>query len=235
MLGARFRFRARVLANAAEAGQLTRAVRIHRTLCGIPYRNLFARKLCIPGVARWAAAARLMVVHTALRVRCTVARIATLFVLARLVVRAFVVARTLRPRAADQWISSVPIDAVAAGVMVVVRLAHGVAAALRMAARVDTVPVDARLRRRAVTVAAASNFVAGQLCVTRVAFAASTDRTVELDATLGVLRAQARTDGARVLALAVDARLVVGALTVAGTLWLWLWRFVPLHRALHER
>lgn len=261
-LGAWFRLQARVLADATEASQLARTIRIHRTLRRIGYRNcrerksqssvrvtlttlretmlltLLARQLRITGIAWRAAAARPMVIDPALGVRCAVARIPALLVLARLMVRTLVIARTLWPVATDERITPVAIGTVAASVVIVIRPAVRIRTALRVLARIDTVPVHAGFRRRTVTVGTATDLVASELRIPGVAFPARTDRTVELYPAFGVLRAQARPNGAGILALPIDARLIVRTLAIARTLRLRcvLGRLlVALDHTLHER
>lgn len=65
-------------------------------------------------------------------------------------VRTFVVPRTFRSCTTCQWVSSVPVDAVAPCVVVVIGLTYGIATTLGVSARVDAVLVHAGFRSRAV-------------------------------------------------------------------------------------
>uniref|UniRef100_A0A2M4DEN3 Putative secreted protein n=1 Tax=Anopheles darlingi TaxID=43151 RepID=A0A2M4DEN3_ANODA len=153
-------------------------------------------------------------------------------------VRALVVACTLWSITTHQRIATVPIGTVTPGIVIVVRPAVRIRTALCVLARIDAVPVNAGFRRRTVAVAAATDLVASELRITGVTFAAGTDRSVELYPAFGVLRAQAGTDGARILALSVDARLIIRTLAIAGTLGLrgLQWRLlITLYHTLHER
>lgn len=180
MLSARFRFEARILAGSAEASQTARTVGIHLTLVGVTNRNLLAGKAGISRVSRRASTRRPVVVHSALGTRCTIARISALFVLARQMVRTLVVPRTLGSCTSRQCVTSVAIDAVTACVVIVVGLANGVTSTLGVLTRIDAVLVHARLRCRAVRIRSATDFVACNLSVSGVAFAACADRSVEL-------------------------------------------------------
>lgn len=234
---ARTRLLARVLAHAAEARLPARAVRIDRTLRLVLHANGAALVHAVAAEARRTDARRPMIVHATLGIRCTVARILASLVATRQTERTLGVRGALWPRASAERIARVAGKAVAGRMVGIVRSALRIAAALDLLARVDALAIDARLAGRTVAVRPAANLVAAGQPVAGEALAAHAQRPVQLHVALGI-GAAAVALRARIAALLVDARPIVGAVLVARALGPRDGRLdglVALHDALHVR
>lgn len=234
MRSARSRLLARILADAAKAGLSARTVRIDGALRLLLGPDDAALVHAVAAEAGRAHARRPMVVHAALGVRCARARILAALVATRQTVRALCVGRALGPRASGERIARVASPAVARRMVRIVRLAFRIAAALDLLARAHALAIDAGLVGGTVAVRTAAHLVAAGQSVAGESLAAHAQRPMQLHVTLGV-RAAAVALRARIAALLVDARPIVGAVLVALALRLHGDRFVALPHALHVR
>lgn len=230
MRPARTRLGARILARSTDARLPARTVRIDRTLRSV-FDNHNARPLRIATIAWTARTLRPMIVHSTFGIRSalTDARILTALIATRQRVRTLIVCRAFRSNARHKRIPAITVETVTRRMMTVVRTADGIPSALYVLARIHARPLNARLRRRTVTVRAASHLEASAQSITSETFAANAQRPMQLHMTVGIRAARIRLR-ARIAALLLDARPIVGAVLVPRAFRSRCQRFVTFRR-----
>lgn len=233
MRTARSRLRTRILADARKARLSTRTLRVSGAL-RLRLHNRRATRARVARVSSRTHARRPMVVHPTLRTRTALARILAALVAARQTVRALRIAAALGPSATAERIAAMALEAVARSPMIVVRPAFGIRAALDLRARVATLAIDARLRGGAIGVRATADLEAAAQRISGEAVATDAQRPMRDRMTVRIRAARVAL-GARIAALLLDARPIVGAVLVARALRLRWDGLVALLDALHVR